>query len=741
MKWSRLQYLLLITVGAAVVAQLAWAGSGVTGLERLELLTLDLRQRAAADQLKLTEGDTEVVIVFFDTASVNAWHYRSPFPRSHLADLIDALSFAGARTIGVDVFLEKRFPMLNQWDGGDDRLRASIESAGNVVLVSLVEEVDDLPTLVEPDTFFSKVAADVASADLPTPFETQRDGTLAVRSGTGLEPSFALSVFAHSRGIDVDSLLAKGLRQGRISLSGLPKGVGVISRRWWTEDDDGGFAVDFPLRFVGPPSHVVTGEVEIGTFRAISSNSVLGLAYLNSDFFRDKIVLMGTGSHDSDKFRTPFYGTFFRDFLGPDAVLEDEDAQFDYMFGVEIHANAIQNFISGEYIVPLQAGPTWGLLFVASLLAGTLVFWKGAIWGAIAGLLVSVGVYFGAFAAYLGGLPGGLPAYLWIPVITPLLAVWVSYAGSVAYVSIVEGKEKRFIRSAFGKYVSPAVVGEIAEHPESLKLGGQKRPISVLFSDLAGFTTMSEKMEPEELIAHLNEYLTDMTDLVMAEGGTLDKYIGDAIMAFWNAPNEVRDHADRALRCAIFMQRKMQELNARWRDRVESGGETKAMAVRIGVNTGPVVVGNVGGEERFDYSAIGDPVNLGARLEPENKNYGTFTMASEFTMKAADPEGYRVRELDLIAVYGKQEPVKVYEVLEFRGVTFSDEREEALRQYAQGLKVYKTMDWELAAKYFETALEHDPEDGPSRVYLGRCKDNIANPPPADWNFVVRRTVK
>jgi adenylate cyclase len=738
MMWSRLGYLVLIAVGAAVLSQIAWVGSGITGLERLELLTLDLRQRAAAEQLKLTEGRTEVVLVFFDEASVADWGWLSPYPRAHLASLIDAIAAGGAKTIGIDVFLGDRYPTLNALDGGDDKLRDAIERAGNVILVAPVVVGEGTPQLLQPDPFFADVAVGVAAADLPTPFETQRDGSLAVRSGDRLEPGFALAAYAHSKGLDVDSLLAIALEAGRIDLPNLPDGVGNIPEHWWTDEDDGGFAISFPLRYVGPPSHLVSGDVEIGTFQAVASNSAEFMPVFDPDFYRDKIVLMGTGFHDSDKFRTPYYGSHFREFLDPDVELSDEEARFDYMFGVEIHGHAIQNFISGGFLRPLGTAATWTLLIAASLIASAVVFWQGAVWGAVVALALTTGVYFGAFAAYLGGLPGGFPPYLWVPVVTPFFASWISYAGSAAYVSIVEGREKRFIRGAFGKYVSPAVVGEIAENPESLKLGGQKRPITVLFSDLAGFTTMSEKMEPEELIAHLNEYLTDMTRLVMDEEGTLDKYIGDAIMAFWNAPTELRDHADRALRCAILMQRKMAELNARWR---EDDPDMKELQVRIGLNTGPVVVGNVGGENRFDYSAIGDPVNLGARLEPENKNYGTLTMASEFTIHAADPEGYRLRELDLIAVYGKREPVKVYEVVELRGVKLPDHREEALRQYEQGLEVYRKMDWELASKYFEAALEADPQDGPSEVYLGRCREHIANPPPADWDFVVRRTVK
>jgi adenylate cyclase len=209
-------------------------------------------------------------------------------------------------------------------------------------------------------------------------------------------------------------------------------------------------------------------------------------------------------------------------------------------------------------------------------------------------------------------------------------------------------------------------------------------------------------------------------------------------MAFWNAPKAADDHADRALRAAVLMQRQMHVLNARWR---QADPRHRDLKVRIGINTGTAVVGNVGGENRFDYSAIGDTVNLAARLEPANKSYDTLTMVSEFTLDAADAAAFRVRELDFIAVVGKIEPVKVYEVLEMAGAELEPHREEALKHFAAGHQAYKGRDWELAATYFEAAVAVDPEDGPSRVYLARAQQYAADPPPADWDFVVRRTAK
>jgi adenylate cyclase len=401
--------------------------------------------------------------------------------------------------------------------------------------------------------------------------------------------------------------------------------------------------------------------------------------------------------------------------------------------------------LDGEYVTPLSAGAELLLLLLAALFTGGAAFRLGAGWGAAATVGVIGATFVIAWWAWAGVLylPGVEvmtfdARFLWVPVTTPIISALFSYVGSVAYVSIVEGKEKRFIKNAFGKFLSPDVVEEISADPAALRLGGQKRPLSLLFSDLSGFTTLSEELDPESLIALLNEYLDAMTRIVLEEGGYLDKYIGDAIMAFWNAPKDVEDHAFRALKTAVVMQRTMDELNARW---LSADPATKPLKVRIGVHTGEVVVGNVGGRDHFDYSAIGDAVNLAARLEPANKTYDTLNMASQTSLEAAGSDKFRTRELDLIAVVGKAEPIRVFELLEMAGVELPEAKEEALRRYDAGMKAYKIRDWETAREHFMSALEVCPDDGPSVLYTKRCERHVDDPPPSDWDFVVRRTSK
>ncbi len=741
MKPKRFLVLSLVIVGSVGLTLLAERWSNLTRLEELERTTLDWRQIFIQEGRGFFSGEeSPIVLVFFDEAATEEWPYLSPYPRAYLAELIRALDEAGARTIGLDVYLEDLYPRLNEMDRGDDRLQRAIEEAGNVVLVAPMVSTDSGRVLKEPHPAFAGPAADVGAADLPTAFETVREGVLAVRSGRTLAPSFSLSVYAESRGLDADSLLSEARRTGTLDLPSLPPRLRRLPAGW-AESSSAEASLNihtFPLRFVGPPS---SGNLP-KTFSAYRASEASQLISFLPEEFEDKIVLLGSGYHETDRFRTPYYA-----YPVPDSVARAAGQDhYTWMYGVEIHANAIQNLLDGTFVRPVGGVAEAGLLLLVASVAGLVVFWQGALWGGIAALGAALLTLVAATALYAGelSLPGvgsvmGLgPGLIWMPVVTPLVAILLSYLGSTAYVSIVEGRERRFIQGAFGKYVPPAVVDEIAQNPGALRLGGQKRSITVLFSDLAGFTSLSETMEPEELLSILNEYLTVMTQLVMDEEGTLDKYIGDAIMAFWNAPKTQEDHADRALRTAVLMQREMKELNRRW---AEEGRQSDPFRVRIGVNTGDVVVGNVGGEDRFDYSAIGDPVNLSARLEPANKTYGTLVMTSEFTVEAATPDAFRLRELDLIAVKGKSRPVKVYEVLELAGAELEPSLEEALGHYESGLSAYRNRDWELAAQYFSAALEEHPDDGPSRVYLERSREYMADPPPTDWDFVVRRKVK
>ena len=251
----------------------------------------------------------------------------------------------------------------------------------------------------------------------------------------------------------------------------------------------------------------------------------------------------------------------------------------------------------------------------------------------------------------------------------------------------------------------------------------------MLFSDIAGFTTFSEKLPPEELVLVLNEYLSAMTEIVFKNDGTLDKYEGDAVMAFWGAPVELDNNALHACNAALEMQEKLVEIREKWR----SEGKPD-VHVRIGLNTGEMVVGNMGGTGKFDYTVIGDSVNLGSRLEGANKQYGTYVMVSERTQELVR-DYFEFRELDLLIVKGKTLPIKVFELLGRKDNSVPAKKISAVEHYLSGLDLYRRKQFADAIKKFNEALAIDPTDSPSLLYIERSQAYLDAPPPDDWNGV------
>jgi adenylate cyclase len=271
--------------------------------------------------------------------------------------------------------------------------------------------------------------------------------------------------------------------------------------------------------------------------------------------------------------------------------------------------------------------------------------------------------------------------------------------------------------------------------PSKVKLGGEKRDVTVLFTDIAHFTTISEALSPESLVALLNEYLEAMTEEIMAEGGTVDKYEGDAIMAYFGAPLEQNDHYARACRVALAMRKRLDKLRDQWKNAGPlPGGESRPeIDFRCGINTGVAIVGNVGSSKRLEYTVMGDNINLGSRLEGANKNYGTNLMISESTYEKVK-DSFEMRELDLIKVVGKTKPIRVFELLNEKGALVPA-AQALLKLYNEGLQLYKERRFEEALHKFEEILQAYPQDGPSKLYRQRSEILRNFPPPADWDGV------
>lgn len=383
--------------------------------------------------------------------------------------------------------------------------------------------------------------------------------------------------------------------------------------------------------------------------------------------------------------------------------------------GVEIHATMLDNLLAGDFMRDVPAG-------LAALLALGLAIG----WGMIAVLARSARDNVIALALALP-IPAAMSAAAyragyWLPFMLPEAATLFALGSAVFYNYATEGRQKRFIRGAFKQYLSAEVIEELVKHPERLTLGGEQRVLSIFFSDLQGFTTISEGLNPQQLTALLNDYLSAMTDIIQAEGGTVDKYEGDAIIAFWNAPLPQADHAERAVRTALRCQARLAEMRPELRQRVG-----KDLFMRIGLNTGPVVVGNMGSHNRFNYTILGDAANLASRLEGVNKQFGTYTIISETTLNAMG-QRYTARELGRVAVVGRQAPVRIYEPMppeEWNA------RRLTLEQFASALQAFYAGRFAEALARFEKI---PAEEKPAAAYAAKCRQLLATPPAA-WEGV------
>jgi len=367
------------------------------------------------------------------------------------------------------------------------------------------------------------------------------------------------------------------------------------------------------------------------------------------------------------------------------------------------------------------------------------------------GMILGVGILLGIASNFFKGygtallLFVGIGGYLavdyflfskgiWVHTVYPVFSQIFIYFGLNLYRYTFEEKERRFIKEAFGQYLAPAIVKQLMEDPSMLKLGGEKKVLTAFFSDIEGFATISENLSPEEMVELLNLYLTEMTNIVLKYEGTVDKFVGDAIIAFFGAPISLEDHARRSCFAALDMQRRLDKLRKQWREK-----GNPELRMRVGINTGEIVVGNMGSLTRMDYTMMGDSVNLASRLEGANKQYHTYTTISESTYEQAKDD-IEARELDSIRVVGKIQPVKIYELLGRTG-----EIEPAINSilplYNEGLRHYKNRRWNAGAKSFEKLLSINVDDGPSLTYFERCIAFSNNPPPEDWDGIFGMTGK
>ncbi|MBI2370849.1 MAG: CHASE2 domain-containing protein, partial [Deltaproteobacteria bacterium] len=386
--------------------------------------------------------------------------------------------------------------------------------------------------------------------------------------------------------------------------------------------------------------------------------------------------------------------------------------------GVEVHANVIDNILHQQYL----QRPGWAAaadvaaILLLALALGLLLRRLRPLPGL--GLAVAALVLW-TYASYFAFTQG-----YWLSEVYPGLSVVLSYLGVTVYRFMGEEREKRVVKEAFQTYVSAAVVDEMLRDPGKLKLGGDKQVLTVLFSDIRGFTPVSERLAPDLLVRLLNEYFTEMTDVIFRQEGLLDKYIGDAVMAVFGAPLPQPDHPARACETALGMVEALRGLHPRW-----AAEGLPQLRARVGVNTGPMVVGNLGSERRFEYTVVGDSVNLAARLEQLNNVYGTDIIIGEATREAV-ADRFICRELDLVRVKGKTEQVRVYELLGRQGENGAWRERIALFEAA--LQAYRQGQWAEALALWEKLLALVPDDTPSQVFAERCR-RLLREPPRSWD--------
>jgi adenylate cyclase len=444
------------------------------------------------------------------------------------------------------------------------------------------------------------------------------------------------------------------------------------------------------------------------TFPHISVTDILHRR-IPPETFKDKIVLVGATAIGIYDIRvTPFSSIY------P---------------GLEIHANVIDNILHQSFL----QRPNWARLFdlVAIVFMGLSLGLLLPRLRALPGMAMAIGLLatYILLCQYLFSHLGA-----WLNLVYPAVVLILTYVCLTVYKYLTEERQKKFIKDAFSTYLAPSVVAQRIKSPEKLVLGGEDGVITAFFSDVQNFTSISESLTPRELVELLNEFLTEMTDVVLGHEGTVDKFEGDAINAFFGAPNILEDHALRTCKACIDMQKRLVELRAKWK--AEKRPELK---MRIGLNTGSAVVGNMGSKNRMDYTMMGDAVNTAARLEGVNKVYGTYTMISDSTYASAKDEIF-VRELDNVLVVGKEEPVGVYELLGYPG-EIDDRIKSVIEKYTRGIRAYRNQIWDETIGHFSAALSIEPLDGPSQTMLNRCRDFKANPPDKNWDGAFTITTK
>lgn len=642
-----------------------------------ERTTWDMR---AAFWAQPAPSTNKIKIIAIDQTTL-AWAAKYsgmgwPWPRQAYASFVEYLKDAGAKAIIFDVLFSEPSNTVGDDEQFADEVKLSGKFIGALMLGkqggsdALPPEVaTKIPSLAGQEAWIeAHNAPKNEKALLPIPMLAQSAWGLGNVSSRP-DPDQVVRSMSLIRSFDGRAVPNLGLaawlkiNPGKASLTA----TGLMIDNQKVQLDDQGRAL---LRYRGPA----------GTFQSFSAAAVVQSALqleqgtettiADAGIFKDCYVFFGftaPGLHDLRA--TP---------VSP------------LMPGVEIQATALDNILAGDF---LRLAPDWSVILatlVFCLLCGIIGLGANTVGRTVLGLCVLLPMP--ALASFLA-----YPAGWWWPFLVVETGAALTLSGAIIINFAVEGRQRRFIKKAFKHYLSPLVIERILEDPDQLKLGGERRELSIFFSDLAGFTSLSEGLEPEELTLLLNDYLSEASDFILETGGTLDKFEGDAIIAFWNAPLDQPEHALAACRAALMCQERLAQRADEYAKRVG-----RPLTARIGINTGPVVVGNMGSQQRFDYTVLGDAANLASRLEGANKVFGTPVMVSESTWQQTNGQ-VQGRLLGSLRVVGRSEPVAVYEPMNLTG-----QADQAfIDVFEQGVALVQSGDLAAARDVFAD-LSNDP---------------------------------
>ncbi len=661
-------------------------------LEKADFILYDLHFKWRGPQS--TSG--KIVLILMDQKSASELERKKgAWSRSQMAEALENLCKADTEIIGLDLVFFA--PSQNQKE--DAALAKAIESCGNVVLSKFVA-VEGRREVTSLSMFQEGMIGDGFINMFP-----DRDGILRktpffdikpVEEGVAISPSFSLEVARAFLNLD-------------FALDFTHKAYFLL-----------GAEGEKQLRLPYPDLRIhFQGREDV--FKTLSYVDVVSGRFSPEDV-KGKIVLIGSSlTTDKDFFPTPYsgYKSSRRSYEDKFGKVMDGDSGLKTV-GVACHAHAVETILSDRFISKCPMHYVLFMIVICGFLGVIFYFEKPGPFPGFFLLVICTGAMIaGSHAVFIQNL-------LWVEIAPGISILAAQYVSGIAWQRAFSKKKTKLVTSLFGKYVSQGVVNDILRGDIGINLEGRSQEVTVLFSDLRKFTSISENLTPRETGHLLNTYFDTMIPIVFEYQGTLDKLMGDAIMAFFGAPRELSDHPQKAAETALKMVEELDRLKSESR---EKGIEK--LSLGIGLNTGQVTVGNLGSHKFMDYTVIGDTVNLGSRLEGLNKNYGTSIIISQSTAEQLDSR-FVLRELDRVRVKGKAHAVTIFELLGVRE-ELDESHFKFLEIFHSGRRRYIKRDWKAAEETFNQALELFPEDRPTRLYLERVEDLLKNPPDSDWD--------